>query len=56
MATAVIVTRISSNYDLSNQISNEVGITKAWLPAAGVLLLIGFILACLIYYLYFLVF
>ena len=43
MATAVIVTRISSNHDLSGQISNEVGITKAWFPAAGVLLLIGFI-------------
>ena len=28
MATAVIVTRISSNYDLSEQISNEVGMTK----------------------------
>ena len=43
MATAVIVTRISSNHDLSGQISNEVGITKAWFPAGGVLLLIGFI-------------
>ena len=43
MATAVIVTRISSNFDLSEQISQEVGMTKAWLPAAGVLLLIGFI-------------
>ena len=43
MATAVIVTRISSNHDLSGQISNEVGITKAWVPAAGVILLIGFI-------------
>ena len=43
MATAVIVTRISSNFDLSVQISQEVGMTKAWFPAAGVLLLIGFI-------------
>jgi flagellar biosynthesis protein FlhA len=43
MATAVIVTRISSNFDLSDQISHEVGMTKAWFPAAGVLLLIGFI-------------
>ncbi|RPH06643.1 MAG: flagellar biosynthesis protein FlhA [Alphaproteobacteria bacterium TMED194] len=43
MATAVIVTRISSNFDLSEQISQEVGMTKAWFPAAGVLLLIGFI-------------
>ena len=43
MATAVIVTRISSNFDLSEQISNEIGMTKAWFPAAGVLLLIGFI-------------
>ncbi len=43
MATAVIVTRISSNFDLSDQISQEVGMTRAWFPAAGVLLLIGFI-------------
>ena len=43
MATAIIVTRISSNYNLSEQISNEVGMTKAWFPAAGVILLIGFI-------------
>ncbi len=43
MATAVIVTRISSNFDLSDQISQEVGMTKAWFPAAGVILLIGFI-------------
>ena len=43
MATAVIVTRISSNFDLSDQISQEVGMTKAWFPAAGVLLLIGLI-------------
>ena len=43
MATAVIVTRISSNFDLSDQISQEVGMTKAWFPAAGVFLLIGFI-------------
>ena len=43
MATAVIVTRISSNFDLSEQISQEVGMTRAWFPAAGVLLLIGFI-------------
>ena len=28
---------------LSQQISNEVGMTKAWFPAAGVILLIGFI-------------
>ena len=42
MATAIIVTRISSNYDLSQQISNEVGMTK-FISAAGVILLIGFI-------------
>ena len=43
MATAVIVTRITSEYNLSDQISQEVGMTKAWIPAAGVLLLLGFI-------------
>ena len=43
MATAVIVTRISSDFNLSDQISQEVGMTKAWIPAAGVLLLLGFI-------------
>ncbi len=43
MATAVIVTRITSDYNLSDQISNEVGMAKAWIPAAAVLLLIGII-------------
>ena len=43
MATAVIVTRITSDFNLSDQISQEVGMTKAWVPAAGVLLLLGFI-------------
>jgi len=43
IATAVIVTRISSNHDLTDQISNEVGMARAWLPASGVLLLVGMI-------------
>ena len=52
MATAVIVTRITSDYNLSDQISQEIGMTKAWLPAAGVYYYLVLYLECLIYYLY----
>ncbi len=43
MATAVIVTRITSEFNLSEQIGNEVGMARAWIPAAVVLLLMGII-------------
>ncbi len=43
ISTAIIVTRISSNHDLSEQIGSQIGIKEAWLPSAAVLFLIGMI-------------
>ena len=44
MATATIVTRISSdNDDLAGQISNQMGLSKAWVPVSAVLLLFGLV-------------
>ncbi len=43
IATAIIVTRISSNHDLSEQIGSQIGVKQAWLPSSAVLFLIGII-------------
>ena len=44
MATATIVTRISSDKDdLAGQISNQMGLSKAWIPVSAVLLLFGLV-------------
>ena len=43
ISTAIIVTRISSNHDLSEQIGSQIGIKEAWLPSSAVLFLIGMI-------------
>ena len=43
ISTAIIVTRISSNHDLSDQIGAQIGIKEAWLPSSAVLFLIGMI-------------
>ena len=44
MATATIVTRISSDEnDLAGQISNQMGLSKAWVPVSAVLLLFGLV-------------
>ena len=44
MATATIVTRIASeNDDLAGQISNQMGLSKAWIPVSAVLLLFGLV-------------
>ena len=43
ISTAIIVTRISSNHDLSEQIGSQIGVKEAWLPSAAVLFLIGMI-------------
>ncbi len=43
ISTAIIVTRISSNHDLSEQIGSQIGIKEAWLPSSAVLFLIGLI-------------
>ena len=44
MATATIVTRISSDEnDLAGQISNQMGLSRAWVPVSAVLLLFGLV-------------
>src|SRR5210317_379334 len=43
IATAIIVTRVSSNHMMAEQIGEQVGISKAWYPAAGVLLFLGLV-------------
>ncbi len=41
IAAAAIVTRVTSDHDLSGQISAEFGVEKAWVPVAGILLILG---------------
>jgi flagellar biosynthesis protein FlhA len=43
IATAIIVTRVSTSQDLSKQIGSQIGMKQAWLPSAGVLFLLGII-------------
>lgn len=43
IATAIIVTRVSSSQDMAEHIKSEVGMSRAWFPVAGVLLLIGLV-------------
>jgi flagellar biosynthesis protein FlhA len=43
VATAVIVTRVSSPFDLTGQISSQFGQARAWAPVAGILFLLGVI-------------
>jgi len=43
IATAIIVTRVSTSQDLSQQIGSQIGIKQAWLPSGGVLFLLGLI-------------
>ena len=43
IATAIIVTRVSTTQDMAKHIGNQVGLFRAWVPVAGVLLLIGFV-------------
>ena len=42
IATAIIVTRVSSTQNMAAHIGRQVSISSAWVPVAGVLLLIGF--------------
>ena len=42
IATAIIVTRVSTSQDLSKQIGSQIGVKQAWLPSACVLFLLGF--------------
>ena len=43
IATAIIVTRVSSTQDMAAHIGKQIGLTRAWIPVSGVLLLIGFV-------------
>ncbi|BAK65977.1 flagellar biosynthesis protein FlhA [Sphingobium sp. SYK-6] len=41
IAAAAIVTRVTSDHDLSGQISAQFGVGKAWLPVAAILTFLG---------------
>jgi flagellar biosynthesis protein FlhA len=41
IAAASIVTRVTSEHDLSGQISSQFGVGKAWIPVAGILTFLG---------------
>ncbi|MGB2210093.1 MAG: flagellar biosynthesis protein FlhA [Candidatus Puniceispirillaceae bacterium] len=43
IATAIIVTRVSTTQDMAAHIGEQVGMFRAWLPVTGVLLLLGFV-------------
>lgn len=43
IATAIIVTRVSSNTDMAAHIGEQVNLTRAWAPVAGVMLIIGLV-------------
>ena len=43
IATAIIVTRVSTTQDMARHIGRQVSMFRAWVPVAGVLLLIGFV-------------
>ena len=43
IATAIIVTRVSTSQDLSKQIGSQIGVKQAWLPSACVLFHLGLI-------------
>ena len=43
IATAIIVTRVSSSQDMAEHIGSQVNLSRAWFPVAGVLLLLGLI-------------
>ena len=41
IAAAAIVTRVASPHNLAGQISTQFGLSKAWTPVAGILLVLG---------------
>ena len=43
IATAIIVTRVSSDHDFAGHIGKQVGLTRAWVPVAAVLAIIGLV-------------
>lgn len=43
IATAVIVTRVSSSHDMTKLIGKQMNMTRAWIPVAGVMALLGMV-------------
>lgn len=43
IATAIIVTRVSSTNDMAKHIGTQVNLTRAWIPVAAVMLILGLI-------------
>ena len=43
IATAIIVTRVSSAHDMSGLIAKQIHLRQAWLPVAGVLAIVGLV-------------
>ncbi|WP_434615389.1 flagellar biosynthesis protein FlhA [Tabrizicola sp. M-4] len=43
IATAIIVTRVSSSHDMSGLIAKQIHLRQAWLPVAGVLAIVGLV-------------
>ncbi len=43
ISTAIIVTRVSATHDMAENIGKQVNLSRAWIPVAGVLTLIGFV-------------
>ncbi|MEK9684216.1 MAG: flagellar biosynthesis protein FlhA [Rhodospirillaceae bacterium] len=43
IGTAIIVTRVSAGRDMAEQVADEISISRAWFPVAGVLGLLGLI-------------
>ena len=43
ISTAIIVTRVSTTQDMAKHIGNQISISRAWIPVAGLLMLIGFV-------------
>ena len=52
IATAIIVTRVSSAQNMSEHITKQVNLSSAWFPTALVILALGLVRACLTNYLF----
>ena len=43
IATAILVTRVSSTHDMASHIGSQIGLSRAWVPVAVVMLILGLI-------------
>ena len=43
IATAIIVTRVTSSHDMAGHIGAQIGISRAWIPVAAVMAIIGLV-------------